>query len=379
MSPDPQAIRQRLRLSLLNWYDKAARDLPWRVAPADRQRGHAPDPYHVWLSEIMLQQTTVVTVKPYFETFLRKFPRLEDLASAPLDQVLGLWAGLGYYARARNLHAGAKALASRSTFPRDVAGLLEIPGIGPYTAAAVAAIAFDQPVVPVDGNVERVLSRLWRIDQALPAAKPVFRTQAAKLADPHRPGDFAQALMDLGAGVCTPRKPNCLICPLQDLCQAYQADEAESYPKKQSKKAKPRRFGWAYVIVTPDGLVVRRRPDRGLLGGMLEIPGSAWHDDPTQATFAPPHWLGLEHRWVYGENIRHVFTHFDLQICVAATRILHRIELPDHQVLALSETGAAALPRVMRKIIDSGLEALKAHQGGSANSLPQATSTKSRP
>ncbi len=347
-----------LRHQLLTWYDSHARLLPWRVPPAEGQAGRRPDPYHVWLSEIMLQQTGVVTVKPYFAAFLARYPKLGDLAAAPLDDILGLWAGLGYYARARNLHAGAKAAAALGGFPASLTGLLAIKGIGPYTAAAVAAIAFDLPHVPVDGNVERVLSRLWLIEAALPAAKPIFRDAASKFEDPYRPGDFAQAMMDLGATICTPRNPACGLCPWSESCAAYANQCAADYPKKQAKKAKPVRFGVAFVHLGPNGVLVRRRPNEGLLGGMLEVPNLPWRDTPYEKSEIVIWENDLEAKWSEGEPVRHVFTHFELRMHIFAILHAHVQNLDGFHHLALADLGTAALPSLMQKIIASGQRAL---------------------
>lgn len=304
---------------MLDWYDRNRRDLPWRAKP-----GTQADPYHVWLSEVMLQQTTVATVAPYFAKFLARWPRIEDLAAAPLEAVLDQWAGLGYYARARNLHKTAQAVASRhrGRFPRTVEGLAALPGIGPYTAAAVAAIAFDAPAAPVDGNIERVLTRLFAIDTPLPAAKGELRALAQSLCPPARSGDYAQALMDLGSGICTPRKPACVLCPLNVLCQARRAGDPEIYPRKAAKAPRPHRYGVAYWLQRGDGMVLLvRRPESGLLGGMLALPTGDWTAEPPDAASIkaaaplPAHWQGLE-----GE-VRHVFTHFELHLTVQAAAI----------------------------------------------------------
>src|ERR1700761_986284 len=261
---------------LLRWYARHRRRLPWRAEP-----GEVPDPYRVWLSEIMLQQTTVTAVIPYYERFVSRFPTVQALAEAPLDSVLSAWAGLGYYARARNLHACAVAVMARGGFPADLAGLQALPGIGGYTAAAIGAIAFGLPAVPVDGNVERVVSRVFAIEDALPAAKPLFRDAAVRLgADPAaraRPSDFAQALFDLGAGICTPAAPGCAVCPWVQGCTARQMGIQASLPRKMAKKARPVRFGVHFWLTDPDRRVLlRTRPAKGLLGGMTELPGTEW-------------------------------------------------------------------------------------------------------
>lgn len=359
LTPDPNVLAD-LRNQVLAWYDAHARRLPWRIPPDEGKSGRRPDPYHVWLSEIMLQQTGVGTVKPYFAAFLARYPKLEDLAAAPLDDVLGLWAGLGYYARARNLHAGAIEVAAMGGFPSSLTGLLSVKGIGPYTAAAVAAIAFDLPHVPVDGNVERVLSRLWLIDAELPAAKLIFRDAASRLEHPHRPGDFAQAIMDLGATICTPRNPACGLCPWLQSCAAYANGCAADYPKKQAKKAKPIRFGVAFVQLDPRGILVRRRPTEGLLGGMLEVPNLAWRDTPYEATEIAIEDVDPEANWITCEPVRHVFTHFELRMQVFAVQYGEVQSLKGYHQVALEELDTAALPSLMQKIIASGRVALTA-------------------
>ena len=343
-----------LRLKLLDWYDGHARDLPWRVSPASCALGKMPNPYHVWLSEIMLQQTTIATVKPYFTRFLEAFPNVENMALAPVDRILTLWAGLGYYARARNLHACAQVIVKAGGFAVTPEGLSDLPGIGPYTSAAIASIAFDYPIVPVDGNVERVLSRMLRIEAALPTAKPVFRKAASLFADPHRPGDFAQALMDLGSTICTPRNPKCPSCPWQASCLS--TGDAERLPIKTPKKLKPIRYGVAFVHVNRAGVLVACRPDKGLLGGMLEVPNTPWREYAWTRVdalgFAP---FSNAH-WTIATPIRHIFTHFDLRLEVF---VAHCDEMIDNTTrrLALSDLAQAALPSVMMKVIKSGLAA----------------------
>jgi A/G-specific adenine glycosylase len=267
---DPTAIAA----DLLAWYDKAARVLPWRSPPGARA-----DPYHVWLSEVMLQQTTVKAVIPYYAKFLRRWPTVAALASADIDEVMAAWAGLGYYSRARNLHACARAVAAahEGRFPRDEAALLALPGVGAYTAAAIAAIAFDVRATAVDGNIERVVARLFAVEEPLPASKPAIKALAARLTPAARTGDFTQAMMDLGATVCSPRAPSCLICPLRTHCLAHARGIARTLPVKAKKGEKPRRFGAVFIAVRRDGAVLlRRRPPKGLLGGMLEVPSTAW-------------------------------------------------------------------------------------------------------
>lgn len=295
---------------LLAWYDANKRDLPWRKNA---------DPYRVWLSEVMLQQTTVPTVMGYFERFLARWPTVADLAKATQDDVLAQWAGLGYYARARKLHECAKLVAveMKGRFPASAEDLENLPGIGPYTARAVAAIAFNENTVPMDGNIERVTARLFAVKEALPAAKPKLRDLSQRLAVAERPGDLAQALMDLGATVCTPVNPNCSNCPIAKDCQAEQKGIAAQLPKRDRKAAKPKRFGVVFHAERKaDGaFLLRKRPEKGLLGGMLELPGTEWRDHPwteKEAMAQAPD--GSD--WHHLGRVRHVFTHFTLELDV---------------------------------------------------------------
>jgi len=322
---------------LLEWYGANRRVLPWRAAP-----GEVPDPYHVWLSEIMLQQTVVATVKPYFNKFLKAYPRVEDLAAAPVDEVLGMWAGLGYYARARNLHACAKMVAGFRGFPRTVEGLRALPGVGPYTANAIAAIAFGVPVLPVDGNVERVAARIFAVREALPAGKKAMAAAAQRfMADaPARaaPGDFVQALFDLGATVCTPKSPDCGPCPWRQHCAAFAQGLAAELPARNKKPERPRRRWSAYVLMDESGDVfLEKRPDKGLLGGMMGLPAR------------PP----VAADWREAGEVEHVFTHFALTVDVFAARVA---ALPAEGPRA--PAAVAALPSVMRKALDAGRAAL---------------------
>ncbi|WP_372605138.1 A/G-specific adenine glycosylase, partial [Actibacterium sp.] len=269
--------------ALLDWYDRHARDLPWRVGPAARKAGVRPDPYAVWLSEVMLQQTTVAAVRDYFHRFTHRWPDVGALAAAEDADVMGEWAGLGYYARARNLLKCARAVVADhgGRFPDSRAGLLTLPGIGPYTAAAIAAIAFDEPATVVDGNVERVMARLYAVQTPLPKAKRELTALAESLTPLTRPGCHAQAVMDLGATICTPKSPACGICPLRAPCVAHATGISADLPRKTPKQAKPTRFGIAYIARRADGAwLLERRPDRGLLGGMLGWSGSDWGDAP---------------------------------------------------------------------------------------------------
>jgi len=337
---------------LLAWYDRHRRTLPWRAAAGKRA-----DPYHVWLSEIMLQQTTVATVGDYFRRFLGRWPTVDALARAPLDDVLSAWAGLGYYARARNLHACADVVAGRhgGLFPQDDAGLRTLPGVGAYTAAAIRAIAFDQPASAVDGNVERVIARLFAIETPLPDAKAEIKARAAKLVPQQRPGDYAQAMMDLGATVCVPRRPRCVICPLMAGCKARKLGLAEELPRRAPKAAKPTRRGLAFVLARKDGaILLRKRPAKGLLGGMDEVPSSPWREGKfvaDQAMGAAP----VPARWqILDGLVRHTFTHFHLELTVArATATTGRLaELaPGTTWCTVDRMTERALPTVMRKVI----------------------------
>ncbi|MBU2866611.1 A/G-specific adenine glycosylase [Pacificibacter marinus] len=336
-----------LAQSLLAWYDENARDLPWRVSPSKRAAGINPDPYRIWLSEIMLQQTTVAAVKAYFERFTHLWPTVQDLAAAPDDQVMGEWAGLGYYARARNLLKGARAVVADhgGIFPQDRTSLLALPGIGPYTASAVASIAFDLPETVVDGNVERVMSRLHDIHEPLPLSKPQLTELATRTTPQKRAGDYAQAIMDLGATICTPKSPKCDICPWATPCLARKNGTAAALPKKVPKPVKPTRKGFAYVAQTTSGAwVMERRADKGLLGGMLGWPGSPWDE---AAQDIPP----FAADWTEVGEIKHTFTHFHLFLRVMISRSV--ANTPEALLtLGANEFQPSDLPTVMRKVFD---------------------------
>ncbi len=438
-----------LQRALLTWYDMARRSLPWRARPGDRA-----EPYGVWLSEVMLQQTTVKAVIPYFEAFLAQWPTVEDLGAAPRDEILAAWAGLGYYSRARNLHACAQIVA-RDGFPQTEQGLRKLPGIGAYTAAAIAAIAFDEAAAVVDGNVERVLARLFALDTPLPAAKPAIRALAADLTPSKRPGDYAQAMMDLGATVCTPRNPSCPACPVRGFCAAAAGGDPTRFPLKGAKAGRPIRRGDAFVIVRRHGrgpeVMLRRRPDKGLLGGMMEVPCTEWVADqpagkaegsdrktpsfcpsspvraknrlsgnqqPKIGTGSPPLpqpspqgereqqrplslWGGRQSRrvlgqesgppdvlaseapngWIEAKTVSHTFTHFHLEMRVFAAGGNLAADAPDAlggEWAALAELRKFALPAVMKKAVDAGLEALGIDYSGNEASSPSKVSTVER-
>ena len=361
---------------LLAWYDRHRRKLPWRPLSGERA-----DPYRVWLSEIMLQQTGVKTVGPYFEKFLARWPDVDALGRASLDDVLRMWAGLGYYSRARNLHACAVAVRGDhgGAFPDTEQGLRALPGIGPYTAAAIAAIAFGRRTMPVDGNIERVVSRLFAVEEPLPQAKPLIQQLAATLLgtsrtgdersragdersragdEESRAGDSAQALMDLGSSICTPKKPACALCPLNDDCVSRARGDQETFPRKAAKKTGALRRGAAFVVTRGDELLVRTRPEKGLLGGMTEVPGSHWlaaQDDKAALKQAPA--LKTIARWHRKAGVvSHVFTHFPLELVVYTATVPARARPPEGmRWVPIATLRDEALPNVMRKVIAHGL------------------------
>lgn len=331
---------------LLAWYDRHRRKLPWRAHP-----GQTADPYRVWLSEIMLQQTTVATVGPYYVAFLKRWPTVEALAAAPVEEVMSAWAGLGYYSRARNLHACARHVAEKlgGKFPDGEDALRELPGIGPYTAAAIAAIAYGKRAAPVDGNIERVLARLYAVREPLPGAKATLRALASALAPRERAGDFAQAMMDLGATICTPKSPDCQSCPWTGDCEGRALGLAAVLPYRDAKAERPLKRGAAFVVLSTDeAVLLRRRPPKGLLGGMHEPPMSAWETDfPANSKGAP---LKAAFRKLPG-LVRHGFTHFELELEVYRADNVAAAAPSGTEWAPLRELKRFALPTVMKKVI----------------------------
>lgn len=345
-----------LNLQLLDWYDANARDMPWRVPPSARANGTLPDPYAVWMSEVMLQQTTVAAVREYHNKFMSLWPNVHNLAAAEDADVMAAWAGLGYYARARNLLKCARAVVADhgGVFPADHAVLLTLPGIGPYTAAAIASIAFDLPETVVDGNVERVMARLFDIHDPLPKSKPILTARARQLTPTARAGDYAQAVMDLGATICTPRNPACGICPWRTPCAALIAGTAAELPKKTPKKKTPTRYGIAYVVQRADGaLLLETRPESGLLGGMLGWPGSDWGDAPDPAPPLDADWQTLN------EEARHTFTHFHLRLKILMATVDAHAQSTRGKFINATDFDPTALPTAMRKVYDIAAPTLR--------------------
>ncbi len=340
---------------ILGWYDRHHRELPWRVSPSERLAGIEPDPYRVWLSEIMLQQTTVTAVRPYFHFFTEKWPTVADLAAADTEDVMKAWAGLGYYARARNLKKCAEAVAAnhRGRFPQTEQGLKALPGIGDYTAAAIASIAFDLRAVVMDGNIERVVSRLFAIAEPLPGAKPAIKRFVDLLTPDERAGDFAQAMMDLGATICTPKRPACVLCPFNENCQALRDGDPERFPVKAARKQKPVRLGAAFVALSDqDTVYLQKRPATGLLGGMTEVPTTAWTarlDGATDCTAAP-----FAAQWKSMGVVTHVFTHFELRLTIYLGRT-KQIETGKGWWEPLDSLDGQALPSVMKKAVAAAI------------------------
>ncbi len=332
-------------LNLLRWYDTNARTLPWRATGSE-----GADPYRVWLSEIMLQQTTVAAVRPYFERFTARWPTVQALATAEDAEMMAAWAGLGYYARARNLLACAGQIVAEhgGCFPDDEVELLKLPGIGRYTAAAIAAIAFGKRAVVVDGNVERVVSRLFAVDQPLPAARPELYRLADRITPELRPGDFAQAMMDLGATICTPRSPSCGECPVSAECGARQIGRPEDYPRKDARRPKPQRQGRVYWLEHEGEVLLVRRPAKGLLGGMLALPTGSWSEELAEDGAPAPA------QWSEAGAVNHVFTHFALTLQLAYAT-------PERREAGglwwpVDRLGEAGLPTVFAKAAERAIE-----------------------
>lgn len=345
--PDIHDLRHRL----LAWYDREGRSLPWRVRPEDRQSGVVADPYAIWLSEIMLQQTTVPHATPYWHRFLALWPGVQDLAAAPREDVMREWAGLGYYARARNLHACAQTVATEHAgqFPDTLKGLLALPGIGEYTANAILAAAFNAPASVVDGNVERVITRFYRVQVALPKSKPEIKRLAAEIACPDRSCDYAQAIMDLGATICTPKSPDCDACPWSQGCQARAEGDVLRYPLKDRKKPKPVRRGIAWMVRHDGKVWLRTRADQGLLGGMREVPSTPWAD--AEPEWQPP----FDADWTARGEVKHVFTHFELKLSVQEAAPPAGWTPASGDWVDETALDREALPSVMRKVLATRL------------------------
>lgn len=346
---DPHPIDAQ---AVLAWYDRHARDLPWRVSPADRAQGIKPDPYRVWLSEVMLQQTTVAAVRNYFIRFTELWPTVFDLAAAPLDALLREWAGLGYYARARNLHACAKAVVDQhgGVFPGTSAGLQSLPGIGAYTSAAIAAICFDEPIAVLDGNLDRVLARYYALPVPVREAKEELRA-ALQLSVPARAGDFAQAMMDLGATICAPRTASCLICPLQPDCHGTRTGHPTLFPIKPEKAERPTRRGHAFVMTDASGDVyLQSRPGKGLLAGMTEVPTSDWAAELSEVAYP------AQGDWRHRGQVVHIFTHFRLELEVWSAEVTAD-GLENGWWAEARALKGEALPTLFRKVLaQAGLE-----------------------
>ncbi len=362
--PLPQA--KAVRAALLDWYDAHGRGLPWRIAPAARAAGARPDAYRVWLGEVMAQQTALAVAVAYHERFLARWPDVAALAAAPQADVLSAWAGLGYYARARNLHACAQEVVRShgGVFPDDETALRALPGIGAYTAAAMAALVHGAPANVVDGNVERVMARLHAVQVPLPDAKKHLKTLAGRYVRQHRAADWPQALMDLGALVCRPKNPACPACPLRAFCAAAKTGHAAQYPRRAAKTARPQRHGAAFVLLRGDAVLLRRRPAKGLLGGMSEVPGTPWQQK-RQSIDALLAQAPVAANWRAAGKVRHVFTHFTLYLDVFAAPAPDGYE-PDHGWWApLDALDREALPSLMRKVLALAGRGI---QGASINS-----------
>jgi len=355
----PSASNSKATRKIIDWYDANARVLPWRVAPNNSQPHFLPDPYFVWLSEIMLQQTQVVTVQAYFRKFISEWPTIKDLARAELEEVLKAWAGLGYYSRARNLKKCAQIVCEeyQGQFPDDIALLKKLPGIGEYTSAALSAIAFGRPVAVVDGNVERVMTRIHAISTPVSDSKRQIRELTSRLVPVERPGDFAQAVMDLGATICTPKNPSCDRCPWQMICQAHLQFDPVNFPVKIAKKIIPKRNGAAFVAITQRGeILLRKRADKGMLAGMSEVPSTGWssrQDGETGIEAAP-----FSGKWLTAGQVTHQFTHFHLAMKVYYCLLNDRAKVDGWWVTA-ENVMDEALPNLMKTALTLALEKIK--------------------
>ena len=339
---------QELRGQILKWYDTHGRELPWRY-----KNGAKPDPYKVWLSEIMCQQTTVQAVKPYYTKFLTLWPTIENLANAPQEDVMKEWAGLGYYARARNLHKCAQIIANdmAGTFPNNQTDLKKLPGVGDYTSAAIASIAFNEPATVMDGNIERIIARLFALHDPLPKSKPIFKEKTALLFEDFndRPGDLAQALMDIGTSICTPKNPRCILCPIQNTCEAYKQGIQDELPVKIKLKNRPRKYGEAYWIENTKGeILFHKRPEKGLLGGMIGLPTTSWETNIKNIKTEKSLQAYKFHNFK-SQAIHHTFTHFDLKLTLKTASFGKDTSLPDGYLWANPHDMGKSLPTVFKK------------------------------
>jgi len=353
----PDAVVKIMRAQLLDWYDAQGRTMAWRIRPEDRAKGVVADPYAVWLFEVMSQQTTIAHAGPYWQRFLDAFPSVIDLANAPRDRILAMWAGLGYYARARNLHKCAVVVRDEfgGIFPENEAALLKLPGIGPYTAATIAAICYDEPTNIVDGNVERLISRLFRVQTPLPKGKSDIRACAATLVREGRCGDYGQALIDLGGTVCVPRTPNCALCPWQSHCAAFAHGDMVDYPKKAPKKQRPIRYGAVFILRCEDEILLERRADDGLLGGMMGFVGTDWmdarigdvSDDVLKTAPQVRNWQKLH------TEIKHIFTHFELRLTIYMAQTSDKTLAHSYDAVwaPLPQIEDYALPSLFKKVL----------------------------
>ena len=337
----------------LKWYDSHARILPWRIPPAKSAAGLKPNAYHVWLSEIMLQQTTVKAVEPYYDIFTIKWPTITELAAAKDEEIMAAWAGLGYYSRARNLIKCARIIVRdyNSIFPEDEKVLLELPGIGSYTAAAIRTIAFNKEANVIDGNIDRIISRLFAIMTPISLSKNKIKLYAASMLPKNRFGDYAQALMDLGSQICTPKNPNCTVCPIKSKCSSYKKGITSTIPYRIRKKPKPIRYGYVFVILTKNNsILLERRPDSGILGGMLAFPTTSWGESK-ELNLSPP----IQANWtVLSEKVYHTFSHFHLELMVVRG-VVNKLPF-EYLEVSLDAFNPKSFPTLMRKVFNIGLQ-----------------------